>query len=90
MPRILVALFAGMLFGYEPVPVDLRAVGSRRRRGGPLLQDSSPPTSETEAVYFVNAWAQRRNAARAKSFEKGHTITDPGIADSLSGWGNPE
>ena len=45
---------------------------------------------ETEEVYFVDAWDRRRHAARMKSFETGHTITDAGISDSLSGWENSE
>ena len=56
----------------------------------PFIVPMARPDREAEEVYFVDAWDRRRNAARMKSFETGHTITDPGISDALSGWGSSE
>ncbi len=63
--------------------------GNERLSLYPFIVPMTCPACETEEVFFVEAWDRRRNAARMKSFEKGHTITDSGISDSLSEWGDP-
>ncbi len=37
-------------------------------------------------IYFIDAWDRKRNIARMKSFERGHTMTDPEVSDSLEAW----
>jgi hypothetical protein len=39
-------------------------------------------------TYFIDAWDQRRNIARNKSFEQGHTMSDSEVSDALAGWMN--
>ncbi|MDP9479747.1 MAG: hypothetical protein M3R38_29475 [Actinomycetota bacterium] len=63
--------------------------GDERLSLHPFIVPMTCPGCGTEEVFFVDAWDRRRNAARMKSFEKGHTITDSGISDSLSEWGDP-
>ena len=35
-------------------------------------------------TYFIDAWDRKRNIARMKSFERGHTMNDPKISESLA------
>ncbi len=42
---------------------------------------------EAEENYFIDSWDRKKNTARLKSFEKGHTLNDTRIAGFLDGWG---
>lgn len=37
-------------------------------------------------TYFIDAWDTRRNIARLKSFERGHTATSTEVSEALSEW----
>ncbi len=52
----------------------------------PFMVPITCPECETDETYFIDAWDRKRDVARMKSFEKGHTVGDPGISGSLSGW----
>jgi hypothetical protein len=39
-------------------------------------------------TYFIDAWDRKRSTARMKSFERGHTMSDPGISGFLARWRN--
>jgi hypothetical protein len=39
-------------------------------------------------TYFIDSWDQRRSMARMKSFERGHTMNNPGVSESLAEWEN--
>ena len=81
---------ASGLGGVRGKDLFLELGGDERLPLHPFIVSMTCPDCETEEVYFVDAWDRRRSTARMKSFEKGHTVTDPDISDSLSGWGNPE
>ena len=38
------------------------------------------------SVVRLDAWDLKKNVARMKSFEKGDTMSDPEVSDSLTGW----
>lgn len=37
-------------------------------------------------TYFVDLWDQRRGTVRMKSFERGHTMSNTGVAETLAKW----
>jgi hypothetical protein len=39
-------------------------------------------------TYFIDLWDPRRGTARMKSFERGHTMNNAGVSESLAGWNN--
>ena len=39
---------------------------------------------DAEETFFIDAWDHKRNFARMKSFERGHTVSDPGVSESLA------
>ncbi len=53
----------------------------------PFIVPESRSGSEAE-TYFIDAWDVKRGSVRLKSFERGHTVIDPGVSDSLAGWEN--
>ncbi len=41
---------------------------------------------EARETYFIDAWDRRKNTARMKSFEHGHTTSNSEVSDSLAEW----
>ena len=41
---------------------------------------------KAKETYFIDMWDQRRGTARMKSFERGHTMSNPEISDALARW----
>jgi hypothetical protein len=37
-------------------------------------------------TYFIDLWDQRRGTVRMKSFERGHTMSNTGVAETLAQW----
>jgi len=37
-------------------------------------------------TYFIDLWDQRRGTVRMKSFERGHTMSNTGVAETLAKW----
>jgi hypothetical protein len=37
-------------------------------------------------TYFIDLWDPRRGTARMKSFERGHTMNNPGVSEALEKW----
>jgi hypothetical protein len=56
----------------------------------PFIVPMNCPRCNDREIYFIDAWDQRRNVARMKSFERGHTMSDSSISDALSAWVNAD
>lgn len=41
---------------------------------------------KAKETYFIDMWDQRRGTARMKSFERGHTMSNPEVSDALARW----
>lgn len=41
---------------------------------------------KAKETYFIDMWDQRRGTARMKSFERGHTMSNPEVSDALATW----
>lgn len=54
----------------------------------PFIVPMTCPNCESEEVYFIDAWDQRKNTARLKSFERGHTMNNAEVSEALSEWIN--
>jgi hypothetical protein len=48
------------------------------------------PRCEEVETYFIDAWGRKKNTVRLKSFEKGHTINESEVSDSLAEWSNSD
>ena len=45
---------------------------------------------QVEETYLIDAWDRKKNTARMKSFERGHTMNDPGVSEALAEWENTD
>ena len=52
----------------------------------PFVSSATCSDCGTDETYFIDAWDTRKGTARLKSFERGHTRSNPGVAAGLSGW----
>jgi len=52
----------------------------------PFVVLTACPDCEVEETYFIDAWDRRKNTARMKSFEHGHTTSNSEVSDSLAEW----
>ncbi|CAA9461950.1 MAG: FIG00641605: hypothetical protein [uncultured Rubrobacteraceae bacterium] len=52
----------------------------------PFIVPMTCPRCKVAETYFIDAWDRKKNTARMKSFERGHTMSNPEVSDSLSGW----
>ena len=51
----------------------------------PFIVSRICPHCNAGETYFIEAWDRKRNLARMKSFERGHTMNDSGVSDALTG-----
>jgi hypothetical protein len=56
----------------------------------PFIVPMTCPRCEKEEAYFIGAWDRKKNRARLKSFEKGHTINETGASNSLAEWSSTD
>ncbi len=56
----------------------------------PFVISSTCPRCDVVETYFVDAWDRKKNVARMKSFEKGHTFDSEGVFEALTAWTNAE
>lgn len=52
----------------------------------PFTVPATCPRCKVTETYFIDAWDRKKNTARMKSFERGHTISSEGVSESLSEW----
>ena len=52
----------------------------------PFIMPTTCSDCNIRETYFIDSWDRRRNTARMKSFERGHTISKPEVSDSLAEW----
>lgn len=52
----------------------------------PFIVPITCPDCNTTETYFIDAWDRKRNMARMKSFERGHTVSSSEVSDSLAEW----
>lgn len=86
--------------GDHPIlPVEAVTLRERPREGGlfldpggrswvslyPFIVAANPPGGEPD-TYFIDAWNTRKDMVRMKSFERGHAISDAGVAEALMEW----
>ena len=72
------------LADYPPTAPDNRPPGDDPLY--PFVVSSTYPRCEAVETYFVDAWDRRRNVARMKSFEKGHTFDSEDVSETLAAW----
>jgi hypothetical protein len=52
----------------------------------PFIVPMACSNCKVGATYFIDAWDRKRHTARMKSFERGRTISDSEISNSLAEW----
>jgi hypothetical protein len=52
----------------------------------PFMTTTTCSHCKVRETYFIDAWDTRRNIARMKSFERGHTTTSTEVSEALSEW----
>jgi hypothetical protein len=64
-------------------------LGGNRVSLYPFIVHMTCSKCDAGETFFVDAWDRRRNVARMKSFERGHTVNDPEVSDALARFVDP-